>query len=318
MSVKTPKSMLLRRYDLSRGGWTADANRLYMLWFELLALSPSYELARRYRQSKGRLSQQDRERLPADFEQVLAVYDDFGDVQQLFFREWWLQRGLKLLGSPGDRPETELLFKASRQKPLNDEHIQRARHYFSIAWKEAHQPDVAVIAVPLNIGRQKALKQVKKLIDRHAVDLFEPPTPKYQLADKDMHVKSLIDAMAVLYMRAAKPDFKLWQVGVEVNISKSYSKRFDSKTTKRNANNSDELRHLEMMTSRKYRQARHIAENAARGIFPSMKPPPHSVAFDPKEFKRVIGAKIRWKKTAIAQLQAQADLMEQTPADKSR
>jgi hypothetical protein len=57
-------------------------------------------------------------------------------------------------------------------------------------------------------------------------------------------------------MRAAKPDFKLWQVGVEANISKSYSTRFDSKTTKRNATNSEELRHLEMMTSRKYSQSK--------------------------------------------------------------
>ena len=305
MSLKTPQRMVMRKRDLSRGGWTADANKLYVLWFELLALSPSYELARRYRQQNGKLSAADKARLPADFDTVLKVYDDFGDVQQLFFKQWWLQRGLKLLGSQGDRPETELLFKASAQEPLNDEKLLRTRQYFSRAWKEAHQPDVMVVAVPLNIGRQKALKEVKKLIDRHAVPLFEPPPPKYKLADKDMHVKSLVDAMAVLYMRCAKPDFKLWQVGVEANISKSYSQMFNSKTTKRNATNSEELRHLEMMTSRKYRQARFIAENAARGIFPSMKPPAHMVEFDAKEFNRVIAAKIRWKKAEIQRMQAE-------------
>jgi hypothetical protein len=305
MSLTTPESMRLRRRDLSRGGWSAEANKLYRMWFELLALSPSYELARRYRQHKGRLSQDDKQRLPADFERVLQVYDDFGDVQQLFFKQWWLQRGLKLLGSQGDRPETELLFKANAQQPITDDKLKRTRHYFSTAWKEAHQPDVAVIAVPLNIGRQKALREVKKLIDRHAVALFQPPTPKYQLADKDMHVKSLIDAMAVLYIRAAKPDFKLWQVGVEANISKSYSKMFNSKTTKRNSTNSEELRHLEMMTSRKYRQARFIAENAARGIFPSMKRPSNMVDFDPAEFNLVIRAKLKWKKAEIVRLQSE-------------
>jgi hypothetical protein len=305
MSLTTPKSMRLQRRDLSLGGWSAEANKLYRMWFELLALSPSYELARRYRQGKGRLSQDDRQRLPADFERVLQVYDDFGDVQQLFFKEWWLQRGLNLLGSQGDRPETELLFKANAQQPLTDDKLRRTRHYFSTAWKEAHQPDVAVIAVPLNIGRQKALREVKELIDRHAVALFQPPTPKYQLADKDMHVKSLIDAMAVLYMRAAKPDFKLWQVGVEANISKSYSKMFNSKTTKRNSSNGEELRHLEMMTSRKYRQARFIAENAARGIFPSMRQPSNMVDFDPTEFNQVIRAKLKWKKAEIVRLQSE-------------
>lgn len=305
MKLKTPKSMQLRQQDLSRSGWSAQANKLYRMWFELLALSPSYELARRHRQNKGRLSQKDRQRLPADFDTVLGVYDDFGDVQQLFFKQWWLQRGLKLLGSQGDRPETELMFKASSQQPLTDDKLKRIRHYFSTAWKEAHQPEVLVLAVPLNIGRQKALREVKKLIDRHAVNLFQPPTPKYQLADKDMHVKSLIDAMAVLYMRAAKPDFKLWQVGVEANISKSYSKMFNSKTTKRNSSNGEELRHLEMMTSRKYRHARFIAENAARGIFPSMKRPIHMVDFDPSEFNQVISAKLKWKKAEIARLQSE-------------
>jgi hypothetical protein len=58
-----------------------------------------------------------------------------------------------------------------------------------------------------------------------------------------------------------------------------------------------------MMTSRKYRQARFIAENAARGIFPSMKKPAHMVEFDPQEFKRVIADKIRLKKSQIRQLQ---------------
>jgi hypothetical protein len=303
MSLKTPTSMTLKTRDLSRGGWSAEANKLYRMWFELLALSPSYELARRFRNNKGVLSREDKQRLPKDFEQVLKVYDDFGDVQTLFFKQWWLQRGLRLLGSKGDRPETELLFKASQQLPLTDEKLRRTRHYFSTAWKEAHMPDVLVLAIPMNIGRQKALKEAKRMIDAHSVELFAPPEPLYQLVDKDMHIKSLIDSMAVLYMRAAKPAFKLWQVGVEANISKSYSKMFDAKTTKRNSSNHEELRNLEMMTSRKYRQARFIAENAARGIFPSMKKPAHMVEFDPQEFKRVIADKIRLKKSQIRQLQ---------------
>ena len=99
--------------------------------------------------------------------------------------------------------------------------------------------------------------------------------------------------------------FKLWQVGVEANISKSYSKMFNYKTTKRNSTNSEELRHLEMMTSRKYRQARFIAENAARGIFPSMKQPSDMVDFDPAEFNRVIRAKLKWKKAEIVRLQSE-------------
>jgi hypothetical protein len=58
-----------------------------------------------------------------------------------------------------------------------------------------------------------------------------------------------------------------------------------------------------MMTYRKLRQAKHIAENAARGIFPSMSKPEHMMNFDPEEFNKIIAAKIKWKKAAIKKLQ---------------
>lgn len=296
MSIKTPTDKRLQQRDLSKGGYSAEHSRLHRLWFEILSLSPSYELARRYRLNKGKLSRADRDRLPADFDQVLSVYDDFGDVQTIFYRDWWLSRGLRLLGSKGDRPHSEMLFQLAHGDKLTQNQLERTRRYFSTIWLEAHKPEMMVVAVPLNIGRQKALREVKRLIDQHAVHVFEPPAPKYALADKDMHTQSILDAVRVLYMRAAKPDFKLWQIGVASDISKSYSKQFDLNKTKRNANNSDELRSLEMMTSRKLRLAKHMAENAARGIFPSNKKPQVMVDFDPVEFQAVIAAQLKWRK----------------------
>lgn len=304
MSTRTPPEKMLRKQDLSRRGMTADDSPLYRLWFEILSLSPSYELARRFREYKGRLSKEDRARLPANFEEVLRIYDDFGDVQRMYFRDWWLDRGIGLLGSRGDRPETELLFKVPQGQRPDKSRLERPAWYFSTVWHEAQQPDVMVLAVPLNIGRQKALREVKRLIDQHAVPVYEPPPPQYKLADKDMHNQSILDAVRVLYVRAAKPDYKLWQVGVAAQISKTYSKMFDVAKTKRNAMNSEEIRSLEMMTSRKLRQARRLAENAARGIFPSMKEPDHMVDFAPEELQQVIAAQLKWRKDENKKLAA--------------
>jgi hypothetical protein len=306
MSTRTPLEKMLRKQDLSRRGMTADDSPLYRLWFEILSLSPSYELARRFRENKGRLSKEDRARLPADFEEVLRIYDDFGDVQRIYFRDWWLDRGMRLLGSRGDRPETEFMFKVAQGQRPDKSHLERPAWYFSTVWHEAQQPDVMVLAVPLNIGRQKALREVKRLIDRHAVPVYEPPPPKYKLADKDMHNQSILDAVRVLYVRAAKPDYKLWQVGVGAKISKTYSEMFDVTKTKRNAMNSEEIRSLEMMTSRKLRQARRLAENAARGIFPSMKEPDYMVDFEPEELQKVITAQLKWRKAENKKLAARS------------
>jgi len=296
MSTRTPPEKLLRKQDLNRGGMTADDSPLYRLWFEILSLSPSYELARRFRENKGRLSKDDRVRLPPDFDRVLDIYDDFGDVQRIYFRDWWLDRGFRLMGSRGDRPETEFMFKVAQGQRPDKNQLQRPAWYFSTVWHETQHPDVIVLAVPMNIGRQKALREVKRLIDLHAVPVYEPPPPLYKLADKDMHNQSILDAVRVLYVRAAKPDYKLWQVGVAAQISKTYSKIFDVVKTKRNVMNSEELRSLEMMTSRKLRQARYLAENAARGIFPSIKKPDHMVDFDPEEFQKVIASQLQWRK----------------------
>lgn len=306
MSNRTSPEKRLRQSDLSRGGFTAANSQLHRLWFEILSLSPSYELARRFRENKGRLSKEDRARLPADFEQVLRIYDDFGDVQRVYFRDWWLDRGIRLLGSRGDRPETEFLFKVPQGQRPDNNRLKRPAWYFSTVWHEAQQPDVMLLAVPLNIGRQKALREVKRLIDQHAVPVYEPPPPQYKLADKDMHNQSILDAVRVLYVRAAKPDYKLWQVGVAAQISKTYSKMFDVAKTKRNAMNSEEIRSLEMMTSRKLRQARYLAENAARGIFPSIKKPAHMVEFDPGEFQKIIAAQLKWRKTENKKLAARS------------
>jgi|GEM_PF-2739104 hypothetical protein len=137
-----------------------------------------------------------------------------------------------------------------------------------------------------------ALAQAKKDLALAKKAAHDPA--KYKLDTKHIHIKNVIDAMSVVWIRAAKPDWELWKVGVESNVSKTHSKKFNVNTTKRNDNNFDDLRNLESMTSRKYKTARHIVENAARGIFPNQSPCEHAVAFDPHEFRDILMACRKW------------------------
>jgi Flp pilus assembly protein CpaB len=114
--------------------------------------------------------------------------------------------------------------------------------------------------------------------------------------------------MSVLMIRAARPSYKLWQVGVEAKISKTYSAKFDVKTTKRTVTNSEELRTLEMLTSRKYRLGKWLAENAARGLFPLQSKPDHEVAFDPKEFNQILTETVQWERREKARILAEAEV----------
>ena len=83
----------------SNGLWVSQIS-YYLMWFEYLAISPSYELARRYRAGQNL----DEYQLPKDFDSVLAVYDDLGDVQKALFRPWWRRVGLKCFGYQGQIP----------------------------------------------------------------------------------------------------------------------------------------------------------------------------------------------------------------------
>ena len=73
-----PKTVLtVRSSDFRANGRHARMDVLYRHWFEFLRLSPSYQLAHRVRTGE-RLTAADKMRLPADFDRVLKVYDDFG------------------------------------------------------------------------------------------------------------------------------------------------------------------------------------------------------------------------------------------------
>lgn len=284
----------LRKSDFQRDGKYAEQNKLYRMWFELLMLSPSYQLARRYRQLDGRLNDEDQARLPADFDKVLAVYDDFGDVNQSFFRLWWLERGLDLMGSEGKAPKVTALAKIKKDSADIKPVTHTIKQHLQGEWVEQNQPSSLLLSVPLNQTREQILKQVKLLLDQHIEPKHVPKPAKYKLDAKHIQVQNVVDAMQVLWIRSAKPDWELWKVGVESKVSEKLSGKFNVKTTKRTDNNFDDLRNLESMTSRKYKIARNIVENAARGIFPSQLPCEHAVAFDPYEFKKILAERRQW------------------------
>jgi hypothetical protein len=293
-------------HGLTRNGFNVQRTPLHRAWFDLLRLSPSYELARRYRQSKGRVSPEDKQRLPKDFDQVLAVFDDLGAVQNTSFRRWWIDHGLRNLGSPGDRPESRLLFVADGSGKVGSKLLNVARH-FDTVWIDAGCPPTMVLALPLNVTRQQALREVKQLFEQRMVEPWSPTPPKYSMSRERAHEKNVLDAVRVLWIRTARPDFRLWQVGVAAKISKTYGSQFDISKTKRTANNSEELRTLEMLTSRKYRLGRWLAENAARGLFPLQSEPDHEVAFDPKEFHQILTETVQWERREKAGMLAEAE-----------
>ena len=287
--IQNPLSVL--KSDFQKDGKFVEIHRLYRFWFEFLALSPSYELARRYRAKKGKLSKVDQDRLPVDFEKVLEIFDTFGDVQKYLFKTWLVERGVDLFGIQGAPSKTVPIYKFARGSNPDKVKVYAAVTKFLDSTRpNFNKPPAILLAIPLDSTRQKVLKEIKALLDEHIQDQPVSAKPKYSLATKDTHVQNVIDAMSVLYIRSARPDWKLWQIGEECNIKKNRKGR------SRDPETIDSMRTLEQMTSRKLKTAAYIAENAARGIFPSQAKPKYSVKFDPVEFNQIISEKNAWAK----------------------
>ena len=295
--AKNPLAVL--KSDFQKDGKFVEIHRLYRFWFEFLALSPSYELARRYRANKGKLSQNDQDRLPADFEKVLEIYDAFGDVQKYLFKTWWVERGVELFGIQGIPSRTVPIYKFSRGSNPDKVKVNASIAKFLDSTRpKQNKPPSILLAIPLDSTRQRVLKEIKALLDDHIQEPPVPAKPKYSLAAKDTHVQNVIDAMSVLYIRSARPDWKLSQIGEECKIKKRRKGRSPDPDA------FDRLRTLEQMTSRKLKTAAYIAENAARGIFPSQSKPKYFVKFDPVEFSQILSQKTAWIKKEKARILA--------------
>src|SRR6056300_884649 len=121
--MKLPKSPPIPA-DPAKNEWASLGIKGYiMLMLEFLRISPSYALAheiktqklskRSYQarlvklyttKKKPSLTASEKQQLFDDFERVLATYDVYGDIYQISFEDWWLQKGLAIYGVDHQKP----------------------------------------------------------------------------------------------------------------------------------------------------------------------------------------------------------------------
>ncbi len=249
----------------------------YLLWFEYLAISPSYELARKLRSNE--LSDSEKAQLPKDFSSVLEVYDDLGDVRQQRFKTWWLARGINVFGYLGQKPQVRSIAAISRKPDRHARLAAAASDYLDRHWENEGRQNTLAIAVPIHLTKSQITRQIEKLLSRYTPEQrgLKTKPAKYPLAKKRIDKKSLFRYLKLVWIRAKFPEFTNWRVGALANLSATYSRRLDGTSL---IGDSDDRERLKILTSRALYRARMIAENAARGTFPSYENCPHALEFD--------------------------------------
>lgn len=286
--------------------WSSLGIKGYVLYMiEFLRISPSYELARRidveglsdkewqtelFRlyelESKKPLSEQQKQERMTDFKKVITTYETFGDLSTIKFKEWWLERGIYIYGTEHSKPAVRKIDQLSKDEDISDKLISALEKYCAKPREKEGKPPALILSIPLGMNKKALLDQVSKMIDNAKV----PLPPKSQKAKKPLTAKRLrssplYNGIRLLWFKAGIPEYKLWQLGVKAKISPANQVGLDINAKKPTAKTADQRIRISILTSRSLLKARLIAENAARGDYPSYKKIP-LVYFDYQDIYR--------------------------------
>jgi hypothetical protein len=272
--------------------WSTKGIKGYiMLMVEFLRISPSYELARQIR-SKGlnkkaqnklitqlyeaqgkTLSAIDKQVVITEFQVVLATYDQFGDISTQSFDDWWQARGIYIYGTPFSKPLVKQIARIEKEEDFEPMFNKVYEHYLTKTRAAEGNPISLILGVPLGMPKADLLRQISKLIDSSKVPLLsKSKRASKALAAKRLRSEPLFIQLRILMAKAQYPDMQLWKVGLWAKVSAKHAKTLDLKESKKKFEDADSKEHLAILTSRAFKNAKQVAENAARGSFPSSKP----------------------------------------------
>jgi hypothetical protein len=197
--------------------------------------------------------------LPQDYSAVEAVVDDFSGFMVQRERDWWDKEGKVLFGIKAPAHDVHLTGLLTAGTPQ-----------VSAAWQGI---DLAVIEIPLHLQPSKALRQIKDLLTAHhqsaALNITKSIAPKYQLQKSKLHREKLAQGAHALWRY--EQGMPLWKIGNKLRLAPASV--FDEAEAEASPKDyEDHKKELATRARRLISFAALVAENAARGRFPSCEP----------------------------------------------
>lgn len=233
-------------------GFAVVADPRYDLVCDYLKASPSYEaVMRKLAKQKSPYP------LPTDFKVVAKVVNDFGAIYKMNEMDWWEKIGKRIYGISAPLPNVKVVGALdSENKELTNK------------WNGVNS---VVAELPLNLTLPQALTQLRKQLATYnfSAALPKQTAPLYQLSNSKLRIDTLQNGLTAL--RLYKKDLPLWKIGNQLRLipAQSFLTNEIEGLEAENLANRKEL--LGIAASRLIRCAALVAENAARGRFPSDK-----------------------------------------------
>ena len=183
--IKFPhKHPLFKKKETNKGVYYE--NSIYYFWFEFLKRNKKFiEICK----SKGSLNR--------------YVYEDFGDIRQKSFKQWWNEKYKGTIRG---------IYLFAYQNPFTDiEEIGSINEINSINLKE-----FTILAIPKNIEKNYALKKVRGLINKDNKRFINKA--RYEFKSKTFKVKSLRNYLE--FLRLKDKAYKNWQAVASIKNEK--------------------------------------------------------------------------------------------------
>lgn len=256
----------------------------HRLYFDFLRISPSYFLVHKYKTKRVGLA---RIKKIDQYEKVVDLYKLFGDVFNVSFDNWWDAKGYKLF-EPNQT--FQVLFKVDLKKSLSvNQEILKLIYQSNKSKIRCYSP---VLNFEKNKMQENVLRSRLNLIERYFDSVDSPlngklsgkkKVPSWYFAYLNRHeifgtmngqsfekIKLAINFIESTIGYIPEKITKSRDEPVKYCLERPYMAPVSIKNTTNKAANRAK-RYLSMLVSKNKREALVIAENAARGFFPTKK-----------------------------------------------
>lgn len=239
----------------------------YEALVDYLKLSPSYKLVCEWARNGSKTVPSN---APKDWDQLVKTYKDFGDVWRIQERLWWRSRGTYLFGIKAAQSKTFAIGLTDSSTLINNKTLINAQ----LIWEDMAKPECLVIAIPTDQTKQMALKQINAIVKNNsfAASKAKLVQPRYELIRSKLREPTI--KLGIFALQMYQRGIPLWMIGNKLKLSAAHTMTLDSGGNPRSTelNTAEKKIRLQVLASKLITKAELIAENAARGLYPTDAP----------------------------------------------
>ncbi|AWW50219.1 hypothetical protein POPA111323_09540 [Polynucleobacter paneuropaeus] len=270
----------LPRFELQGSSWEesglfAASDWRYEALVDYLKLSPSYKLVCELARKGSKVTPNN---APKDWNKIVKTFDDFGDVWRIPESRWWNSRGVALFGIKAAKPQTFIAGNSDDSALINSKTAVQSQK----TWQDMGKPECLVLAIPTNQTKQMALKQISAIVRANTFVGSKPKLvkPSYELVRSKLREPTV--KLGTIALKMHQKGYPLWLIGNQLALSPAHHIELDDEGNpiKDELSLSEKKVRLGILASKLINKAELIAENAARGLFPTDTPCRHAIKFE--------------------------------------